>query len=37
MRLFVLCIVASLLLPPAQASNPGEPLDCEDWVFVDSG
>ena len=30
-------IVAALLLLPAWASEPGEPLDCSDWVFVEPG
>ena len=32
-----LVLVAVLLSLPAWASNPGEPLDCDDWVFVEPG
>ena len=29
--LFMLCVA------PVAASNPGEPLDCSDWVFLEPG
>lgn len=30
-----LCLLA--LAAPVLASNPGEPMDCSDWVVVESG
>ena len=33
----VLAILVAVCLPPALASEPGEPLDCSDWVFLESG
>jgi len=30
-------VIAVAFLSPAQASNPGEPLDCSDWVFLQPG
>ena len=33
-RLLLLLMVVSL---PVWASNPGEPLDCSDWVFLEPG
>ena len=30
-------ILAVVFVVPAFASNPGEPLDCSDWVFVEPG
>ena len=30
-----LCLL--VLAAPALASNPGEPLDCSDWVFLEPG
>jgi hypothetical protein len=35
MRLAAGVIVVGVLLLPALASEPGEPLDCDDWVFLD--
>ena len=36
MRLAIgLCLLA--LVAPVLASNPGEPLDCSDWVFLEPG
>ena len=32
---FALCLAACLLLLPAWASSPGEPMDCSDWVIVE--
>lgn len=38
MRRFLLPLgVALFCLLPALASNPGEPLDCSDWVFLEPG
>ena len=34
---FVMVVVVALVLAPAFASNPGEPLDCSDWVFLEPG
>ena len=31
------CLFAIALCLPALASNPGEPLDCSDWVAVEPG
>ncbi len=34
------CLLAFVLmfsLPPVLASDPGQPLDCSDWVFLESG
>jgi len=36
-RTFIILAIAVAFLSPAWASNPGEPLDCSDWVFVESG
>ena len=33
----IIAIVAAMVVLPAWASNPGEPLDGEDWVFVMPG
>jgi hypothetical protein len=33
----VLSAVVALLVLPAWASDPGEPLDCSDWVFLEPG
>ncbi|MHC4089481.1 MAG: hypothetical protein ACYSVY_04240 [Planctomycetota bacterium] len=33
----VLFFVVPLLLLPVWASEPGEPLDCSDWVFLEPG
>ena len=33
-RLLLRLVIVSL---PAWASNPGEPMDCSDWVFVEPG
>ena len=34
----VACVVALVVVClPVGASNPGEPLDSTDWVFVESG
>ena len=35
MRLIALVLVVATV--PAWASNPGEPLDCSDWVFLEPG
>ena len=32
-----LLTVAVVCLLPAWASEPGEPLDCSDWVFLEPG
>ncbi len=38
MRLAALAFLALLLLPGAVfASDPGQPLDCSDWVFLEPG
>ena len=29
--------IAVVLALPCFASDPGQPLDCSDWVFVESG
>ena len=31
MHRFLLCAISCLLLLPAWASEPGQPLDCSDW------
>ena len=36
MRCSVAFLVFGFLLLPAWASNPGEPLDCSDWVFLEA-
>jgi hypothetical protein len=30
-------VILVVCLSPAYASNPGEPLDCSDWVFLEPG
>ncbi len=37
MRNSPLVLVVVVLSLPTSASNPGEPLDCSDWVFVEPG
>jgi hypothetical protein len=37
MRSNVPAVVAALIVLPAWASNPGEPLDCSDWVILEAG
>ena len=37
MRSLIVGILFVLCLLPAWASNPGEPLDCSDWVFLEPG
>jgi hypothetical protein len=37
MRLSAACLVACCLVLPVWGSEPGEPLDCSDWVFVEPG
>ena len=37
MRLVLVCATSCLLLLPTWASNPGEPLDCSDWVILEPG
>ena len=34
---YTVCLLSTLLLPPALASEPGQPLDCSDWVAVEPG
>jgi len=36
-RMFVLLALGSALVLPASASQPGQPLDCSDWVFLAPG
>ena len=36
-HVFAAVAIAAAFLSPAQASNPGEPLDCSDWVFLEPG
>jgi len=36
-RIFTVLAIAAAFLSPAWASNPGEPLDCSDWVFLEPG
>ena len=36
-RLCAILTIILAFLSPAQASNPGEPLDCSDWVIVEPG
>ena len=36
-RLVLVIAVAFTLAAPALASEPGQPLDCSDWVFVEPG
>ena len=33
----LLATLIALLLLPAWASEPGQPLDCDDWVFLEPG
>jgi hypothetical protein len=33
-RILTVLALAAAFLSPAWASNPGEPLDCSDWVFL---
>ena len=37
MHRFALIVAAILLCLPVQASDPGEPLDCSDWVILEPG
>ena len=34
---YALCLLSTLLLLPTWASEPGNPLDCSDWVFLEPG
>jgi len=36
-RLTTSILLVGFLCSPAFASNPGEPLDCSDWVFLEPG
>ena len=36
-RSSVMSFTLVVLLSPAWASEPGEPLDCDDWVFLEPG
>ena len=36
-RRYGLILAVALLSSPIWASNPGEPLDCSDWVFMEPG
>ncbi len=33
----ILYVLAVLCLLPAWASEPGEPLDCDDWTILEAG
>ena len=33
----LLIVLAVLCFIPSWASDPGEPLDCSDWVFLEPG
>ena len=37
MRRIVLSVLGLVCLLPAWASEPGQPLDCSDWVFLEPG
>jgi len=36
-RLHVVALLPALAVLPALASDPGQPLDCTDWVFLEPG
>ena len=37
MRRLLIPLLFAVTPFPASASNPGEPLDCSDWVFLEPG
>src|SRR5437867_2316980 len=37
MRKGILALVAAAFAVPARASQPGNPMDCGDWVFLEAG
>ena len=37
MRGFAVLAAVAVFFSPVLASNPGEPLDCSDWVFLEPG
>src|SRR5437764_835860 len=36
-RIALLALISAICLAPAWASQPGHPLDCDDWVFLEPG
>ena len=37
LRIVAGVVAAIVLATPARASEPGQPLDCSDWVFLEPG
>ena len=35
--LLVLCVLGVVCVLPVAASDPGQPLDCSDWVLLEPG